>query len=179
MEDKISSYKIDVLIPAENICMKVSEIGARISKDYAGKKVFIIAVLKGSFIFCADLIRSLNLECEIGFISLSSYIGMQTQEKVRMVSGLKENISGRDVIIVEDIVDKGFTLDFLISNLSSKKPNSIKTCVFLDKKCAREKEVAVDYSCFEIDDDFVVGYGLDYNGLFRQLPYLGKIKELF
>ncbi|MDR3195250.1 MAG: hypoxanthine phosphoribosyltransferase [Endomicrobium sp.] len=177
MTDKRNNYNVDVLIPAEDIRKKVSEVGAQISKDYAGKSILIIAVLNGSFIFCADLVRSLDLECKVDFISVGSYIGAQTQGKVKVVSGIKEDIIGRDVIIVEDVVDRGFTLDFLIKEMSLKKPKSIKTCVFLNKKRAREKEVAVDYSCFEVGNDFVVGYGLDYNGFFRQLPYVGKIKE--
>ncbi|MDR1942801.1 MAG: hypoxanthine phosphoribosyltransferase [Endomicrobium sp.] len=178
MTGKQYSYNnVDVLISAEDIRKKVLEVGAQISRDYEGKNVLIIAVLNGSFIFCADLVRSLDLECKVDFISVSSYIGTQTQGKVKVVSGIKEDIIGKDVVIIEDIVDRGFTLDFLIKEISLKKPKSIKTCVFLDKKCAREKEVAVDYSCFEIGNDFVVGYGLDYNGFFRQLPYVGKIKE--
>ncbi|MDR1103938.1 MAG: hypoxanthine phosphoribosyltransferase [Endomicrobium sp.] len=178
MTCKQHSYSnVDVLISAEDIRKKVLEVGAQISRDYEGKNVLIIAVLNGGFIFCADLVRSLDLECKVDFISVSSYIGTQTQGKVKVVSGIKEDIIGKDVVIIEDIVDRGFTLDFLIKEISLKKPKSIKTCVFLDKKCAREKEVAVDYSCFEIGNDFVVGYGLDYNGFFRQLPYVGKIKE--
>jgi hypoxanthine phosphoribosyltransferase len=178
MTGKQYSYNnVDVLISAEDIRKKVLEVGSQISRDYEGKNVLIIAVLNGSFIFCADLVRSLDLECKVDFISVSSYIGTQTQGKVKVVSGIKEDIIGKDVVIIEDIVDRGFTLDFLIKEISLKKPKSIKTCVFLDKKCAREKEVAVDYSCFEIGNDFVVGYGLDYNGFFRQLPYVGKIKE--
>jgi hypoxanthine phosphoribosyltransferase len=178
MTCKQHSYSnVDVLISAEDIRKKVLEVGEQISRNYEGKNVLIIAVLNGGFIFCADLVRSLDLECKVDFISVSSYIGTQTQGKVKVVSGIKEDIIGKDVVIIEDIVDRGFTLDFLIKEISLKKPKSIKTCVFLDKKCAREKEVAVDYSCFEIGNDFVVGYGLDYNGFFRQLPYVGKIKE--
>ncbi|MDR3306598.1 MAG: hypoxanthine phosphoribosyltransferase [Endomicrobium sp.] len=177
MTGKRNNYDVDVLISAEDIRKKVSEVGVQISKDYAGKNILIIAVLNGSFIFCADLARSLDLECKVDFISVGSYIGVQTQRKVKVVSSIKEDIIGKDVIIVEDIVDRGFTLDFLIKEMSLKKPKSIKTCVFLNKKRAREKEIAVDYSCFEVGNDFVVGYGLDYNGFFRQLPYVGKIKE--
>ncbi|MDR1122634.1 MAG: hypoxanthine phosphoribosyltransferase [Endomicrobium sp.] len=178
MTDRQHSYNnVDVLISTEDICKKVLEVGAQISTDYAGKNVLIIAVLNGSFIFCADLVRILNLKCKVDFISVSSYIDTQTQGRVKVVSGIKEDIIGKDVIIVEDIVDRGFTLDFLIKEISLKKPKSIKTCVFLDKKCAREMEVAVDYNCFKIGNDFVVGYGLDCSGFFRHLPYVGKIKE--
>jgi hypoxanthine phosphoribosyltransferase len=175
MTGKQYSYNnVDVLISAEHIRKKVLEVGSQISRDYEGKNVLIIAVLNGSFIFCADLVPSLDLECKVDFISVSSYIGTQTQEKVKVVSGIKEDIIGKDVVIIEDIVDRAFTLDFLIKEISLKKPKSIKTCVFLDKKCAREKEVAVDYSCFEIGNDFVVGYGLDYNGFLDSYIMLGK-----
>jgi hypoxanthine phosphoribosyltransferase len=112
-----------------------------------------------------------------GIDVLISADNIHTHGKVKVVSGIKEDIIGKDVIIVEDIVDKGFTLDFLIREISLKKPRSIKTCVFLDKKCAREKEVQIDYSCFEVGNDFVVGYGLDCGGFFRALPYVGKVKE--
>ncbi|MDR2437487.1 MAG: hypoxanthine phosphoribosyltransferase [Endomicrobium sp.] len=175
MTDK--HYNIDILISAKDIHNRVLQVSTQISKDYAGREILIIAVLNGSFVFCADLVRSLDLKCKIDFISVSSYIGTQTQGKVKVISGIKENVIGKDVIIVEDIVDSGFTLDFLIKEISLKNPKSIKTCVFLDKKCVREKDVAVDYSCFEIGNDFVVGYGLDCNGFFRHLPYVGKIKE--
>lgn len=179
MTGRQHSYNnVDVLISAEDIRKKVLEVGAQISTDYAEKNVFIIAVLNGSFIFCADLVRSLDLKkCKVDFISVSSYIDTQTQGNVKVVSGVKEDVIGKDVVIIEDIVDRGFTLDFLIREISLKKPKSIKTCVFLDKKCAREMEVAVDYNCFEIGNDFVVGYGLDCSGFFRHLPYVGKIKE--
>jgi hypoxanthine phosphoribosyltransferase len=178
MTSKQHSYNnIDILISAEDIRKKVLEVGSQISEDYIEKNILIIAVLNGSFIFCADLVRSLDLECKVDFISVSSYTGMQAQGKVKVVSGIKEDVIGKDVVIIEDIVDSGFTLDFLIKEISLKKPKSIKTCVFLDKKCAREKEVTVDYNCFKIGNDFVAGYGLDYNGFFRQLPYVGKIKE--
>jgi hypoxanthine phosphoribosyltransferase len=177
MTDKQHNYSVDVLISEEDIHKRVAELGVHISKDYQGKEVLLVAVLNGSFIFCADLVRSMDLECKVDFISVSSYIGTETQGKVKVVSGLKEDIIGKDVIIIEDIVDKGFTLDFLIREISLKKPKSIKTCVFLDKKCARQKEVQVDYSCFEVGNDFIVGYGLDCGGFFRTLRYVGKVKE--
>jgi hypoxanthine phosphoribosyltransferase len=177
MTDKCRKDDIDILISAEDIHKRVAEIGAQISKDYQGKDVLLITILNGSFIFCADLVRNIHLDCKVDFMSVSSYIGTQTQGKVKVVSGIKEDIIGKDVIIIEDMVDKGFTLDFLIREISLKKPKSIKTCVFLNKKCAREKEVLINYSCFEIGSDFVVGYGLDCDGFFRTLPYVGKIKE--
>jgi hypoxanthine phosphoribosyltransferase len=169
-------YMMNVLFSEDMIQKRVSEVASKISEDFKDKEILIIAVLNGSFIFCADLVRNLNLKLAIDFISLSSYSGAQSKGKVRIISEFKEDIAGKDVLIVEDIVDTGITLDFLINEIASKKPNSIKTCVLLDKKCARTKEVPVEYSCFEIGNDFIVGYGLDYNGFFRGLPYIVKLK---
>jgi hypoxanthine phosphoribosyltransferase len=177
MTNRYHKDDTDILISAEDIHRRVAEIGAQISKDYQGKDVLLIAILNGSFIFCADLVRNIDLDCKVDFMSVSSYIGTQTQGKVKVISGIKEDIIGKDILIIEDIVEKGGTLDFLIREISLKRPKSIKTCVFLDKKCAREKEVLVNYSCFEIGNDFVVGYGLDCDGFFRTLPYVRKIKE--
>jgi hypoxanthine phosphoribosyltransferase len=171
------NYTVEVLFQEWQIQKKIFEIASKISQDYKDKDLVIVAVLNGSFIFCADLVRNLDVRCAIDFIQVSSYIGTQSQGEVQVISGFKEDLTGKDVLIVEDIVDTGITLDFLISEISSKKPKSIKACVLLDKKCARRKEVPVNYSCFEVGNDFVVGYGIDYNGFFRQLPYVGRIKE--
>jgi hypoxanthine phosphoribosyltransferase len=166
-----------VIVFSKDIIQKrVCEVAFKISEDFKGKEVLIIAVLNGSFIFCADLVRSLNLKFVVDFVSLSSYSEFKSKGTVRIVSKFKESIIGKNVLILEDIVDTGITLDFLIKKILLKKPNSIKTCVLLDKKCMRKKEVPVEYSCFEINNDFVVGYGLDYNGFFRGLPYIVKLK---
>lgn len=176
MANCIKNYSIDTLFSGDLIQDRVSQIAARIEKDYKDKNTLIIAVLKGSFVFCADLIRNLNFVFAFDFISLSSYSGSVTDGNVKVISNLKENPEGRDVIIVEDIADTGHTLDFLHKELSAKNPKSIRTCVLLDKKCARVKDVPIEYAGFEIGNDFVVGYGLDYNGFFRGLPYIGILR---
>ena len=171
------NYTVEILFPERQIQRKIFEIASQVSMDYKDKELVIVAVLNGSFIFCADLVRNLDIRCAIDFIRVSSYVGTQSLGKVKVISDFKEKLTGKDVLIVEGIADTGITLDFLINEISSKRPETIKTCVFLDKKCARQKEVPIDYSCFEMGDDFVVGYGLDCNGFFRQLPYVGRIKE--
>jgi hypoxanthine phosphoribosyltransferase len=171
------NYTVEVLFPERQIQKRIFAIASQISKDYENRDLLVIAVLNGSFIFCADLVRNLDIKCAIDFIRLSSYSGMHPLEKVKVISNFKEELTGKDVLILEDIADTGITLDFLINAISLKRPKSIKTCVFLDKKCSRKKGVRVDYSCFEMGNYFVVGYGLDYNGFFRQLPYVGIIKE--
>lgn len=173
---KEEKHTIDVLFSADNIKEKVAAMALRISEDFKGKDPLIIAVLKGSFVFCADLIRNLGPSFAVDFITLSSYSGSVSEGKVRVISNLKENLEGRDIIIVEDIIDTGMTLDFLLNEFKLKNPKSIAICVLLDKKCARVKDIEVKYSCFEIGDDFIVGYGLDYNGFYRGLPYIGKLK---
>lgn len=175
---KEEKHIIEVLFSKDIIEEKVLEIAHKISNDFQDKDTLIIAVLKGSFIFCSDLIRNLNMNFAVDFISLSSYSGSVSKGKVKIVSNLREDPKGKDIIIVEDIADTGYTLDFLIKEISFKKPKSIKTCVLLDKKCARVKEVPLDYKCFEIGNDFVVGYGLDYKGFYRGLPYIGKLKKI-
>ena len=168
---------MDILFSKEAIEKRVSEIAERICRDFKGKDVVIVAVLRGSFIFFADLIRKLNFDFTLDFISLSSYSGLVSDGKIKQISGLRESISGKDAIIVEDIVDTGATLEFLFKEFSLKNPKSLCACVLLDKKLARIKDVEVKYSCFEIGNDFVVGYGLDYNGLYRGLPYIAKLAE--
>jgi hypoxanthine phosphoribosyltransferase len=178
MENK-EKYAVDVLFSEKLIKKRISEIALRISEDFRDKEFLLIAILNGSFIFCADLVRNLDMKFTIDFISLKSYCKTQSQGEVKIISGFKENvdITNKNILIVEDIVDTGTTLDFLLNNLAFKKPKDVKTCVLLDKKCARKKEVPIEYSCFEVGNDFIVGYGLDCNGLFRGLPYIGKLKE--
>jgi hypoxanthine phosphoribosyltransferase len=176
MIKKTDKYSIEVLFTHDAIQKRVVEIASQIQKDYENKNTLIIAVLKGSFVFCADLVRNLNFLFAFDFISLSSYSGSVSGGAVKVISNLKENPEGRDVIIIEDIADTGITLDFLQKELAAKKPKSIRTCVLLDKKSARTKDITIDYTGFEIGDDFVIGYGLDYNGFFRGLPYIGILK---
>lgn len=173
---KEEKHTIDVLFSADQIKKKIAALALKISEDFKGKNPLIIAVLKGSFVFCADLIRNLDPTFAVDFIALSSYSGSVSEGKIRLISNLKEDLEGRDVIIVEDIIDTGLTLDFLLREFRLKNPKSIACCVLLDKKCARVKDADVRYSCFEIGDDFVVGYGLDYNGFYRGLPYIGILR---
>ncbi|MCL2390936.1 MAG: hypoxanthine phosphoribosyltransferase [Endomicrobia bacterium] len=168
---------IEVLFSKDTIDKRVSETAELILREYKGKKPLIIGVLKGSFIFCADLIRKLKFDCQVDFITLNSYSGASSGGKIKLISNLKERVENRDVIIVEDIVDTGITLDFLLKQLHLQKPKSVKTCVLLDKKPARIKEVPVEYVCFEVGKEFVVGYGLDYKGFYRNLSYIGILKN--
>ena len=168
---------MDIIFSQSEIESRVSEIAARISRDFKGKDVVLVAVLRGSFVFVSDLIRKLDFDFSVDFISLKSYSGTISEGKVKEISGLQEEISGKDVIIVEDIVDTGATLEFLFKEFALKNPKSLCACVLLDKKCARIKNVPVKYSCFEAGNDFVIGYGLDYNGLYRGLPYIAKMPQ--
>jgi hypoxanthine phosphoribosyltransferase len=168
---------VDVLFSEEMIRDKICEVALRISKDFKNKEFLIVAVLNGSFIFCADLVRNLDIKCRIDFISVSSYSGIKSRGKIELISGFRDDIIGKDVLIVEDILDTGKTLNFLKKEIWLKKPRSVATCVLLVKKCARQKEIFVEYSCFEVENGYIVGYGLDYNGFFRGLPYIGEMKE--
>jgi hypoxanthine phosphoribosyltransferase len=170
------NFNISTVFSESLIQKRISEVALQISENFKNKEILVVAVLNGSFIFCADLVRKINLKIVVDFVSLSSYCGMKSQCKVNVVSGLKESVEDKNVLIIEDIVDTGVTLDFLIREISFKNPKNIKTCVLLNKKVIRKKNVSVDYSCFEVDNSFVVGYGLDYDGLFRGLPYIGKIE---
>ena len=165
-----------VLISEEELKAKVSEIGAKISRDYEGKCPIFVGVLKGCFVFMSDLVRSVTIDCSMDFMSVSSYSGTTTTGAVKINKDLNEDICGRDVIIVEDILDSGITLNYLKNYLSVRKPASIKIVTLMDKPARRKADVYADYSCFEVPDAFVVGYGLDYNEKYRNLPYVGVLK---
>ena len=165
-----------VLISAEEIQRKVSEMGRQISADYAGKEPVFVGVLKGCFIFMSDLMRNVDINCTMDFLAVSSYSGTSTTGAVKINKDLSEDIEGRDVIIVEDILDSGITLSYLKGYLLNRKPASIKIATLMDKPARRRAEVYADYSCFEVPDAFVVGYGLDYNEKYRNLPYIGVLK---
>ena len=164
-----------VLISAEEIQRKVSEMGRQISADYAGKEPVFVGVLKGCFIFMSDLMRNVDINCTMDFMAVSSYSGTSTTGAVKINKDLSEDIEGRDVIIVEDILDSGITLSYLKGYLLNRKPASIKIATLMDKPARRRADVYADYSCFEVPDAFVVGYGLDYNEQYRGLPYIGLI----
>ena len=163
----------EVLITAADIQRRVGELGEEISRDYEGKTPVLVSVLKGGIIFLADLVRELKMLHEIDFMSVSSYNGgTDSSGVVRILQDLSINIEGEDVIIVEDIVDSGLTLDYIRSILLARHPKSLKICTLLDKKPKRKIKVPIDYIGFEIPDAFVIGYGLDYEQKYRNLPYI-------
>jgi hypoxanthine phosphoribosyltransferase len=162
-----------VLISEAEIGKRVEELAADISRDYRGTVPTLVSVLKGGIIFLTDLMRKLDILHEIDFMSVSSYdSGTQTTGVVRILADLSRNIEGKDVIIVEDIVDSGLTLDYIRHMLLARRPRSLKICTMLDKKARRRIEVPIDYVGFEVPDEFVIGYGLDYQEKYRNLPYV-------
>lgn len=166
-----------VLFTEEELRQRVKEMGAQITADYQGKEPLLVSVLRGSYIFMADLTRSIDLPCTVDFMSVSSYgSGTSSSGQVQITKDLSENIEGRDVIVVEDILDSGNTLFYLLQLLEARKPASIRLCTLLNKPERRVKEVEVAYSGFDIPDAFVVGYGLDYAEKYRNLPYIGILK---
>ena len=165
-----------VLIPTTKLQQKVAELGERISKDYAGKEPVLVGVLRGVMCFVADLMRQISLPTSVDFMAVSSYDG-NGAAAVRILKDLDLNIKGRDVILVEDIVDTGMTLNHVIEYLNTKRPASVKVCALLDKRARRLIDVPVEYVGFEIPDEFVVGYGLDFNQRFRNLPFIATLKH--
>ena len=166
-----------ILFSREEIYKRVSEIGAQITEDFKGKDPIFVGVLKGCFIFMADLMRCVNVKCLMDFMAVSSYKGTTSTGAVSINKDLSEPIEGRHVILVEDILDSGVTLNYLKSYLQVRKPASITIATLMDKPSRRKADIYADYSCFEVPDAFVVGYGLDYNQRYRNLPYIGVLKE--
>lgn len=168
---------IDVLLSTEAIQVRVAALAAALDRDYAGRTPVLCGVLTGAAIFLADLVRQMHGPVEVDFIAVSSYgAGTHSSGVVRLLKDLNAEVTGRDLVIVEDIVDSGLTLAYLRELFFAREPASLRTCVLLDKKDRRETDVPLDYVGFEIPDAFVVGYGLDYAGLYRQLPYVGVLK---
>ena len=165
-----------VLITADEIEEKVAEVGKKISEDYADKNPIFVGVLKGCFIFMADLMRHVDIKCTMDFMAVSSYSGTSSTGAVKITKDLSEDIEGRHVIIVEDILDSGVTLSYLKQYLMVRRPASITIATLMDKPARRKADVYADYSCFEVPDAFVVGYGLDYDEHYRNLPYIGVLK---
>ena len=172
MRDDIGS----VLLSAEEIQARTAELGAQISKDFDGREPLFVGVLKGCFIFMADLMRYVDIQCSMDFMAVSSYSGTSSTGAVKINKDLSEDIEGRHLIIVEDILDSGVTLSYLKNYLMVRKPASISIVTLMDKPARRKADVYADYSCFEVPDAFVVGYGLDYNERYRNLPYIGVLK---
>ena len=171
-----SKDNIETLFSAEEIESRVAEMGAQITRDFKGQSLHIIGVLKGSFIFLADLVRHIDLDCSVDFLGVSSY-GSRTQTSgvVRMTQDLSAPIAGRHILLVEDIVDTGLTMKYLIDNLLTRRPESVSVCTLLHKPSNQHVEVPIHYVGFTIPNEFVIGYGLDYGELYRNLPYIGYV----
>ena len=165
-----------ILLTKEQILSKVREIGAQISEDYAGEEPVFVGVLKGCFIFMADLMRTVEVNCSMDFMAVSSYSGVSSTGAVKINKDLSEDVLGRHLILVEDILDSGVTLNYLKQYLSVRRPASIHIATLLDKPARRKADIQPDYSCFQVPDAFVVGYGLDYDERYRNLPYIGILK---
>ena len=166
-----------ILYTEEELRQRVKELGCQITADYAGREPLLISVLRGSYIFMADLTRSINLDVTVDFMSVSSYgAGTVSSGQVEIKKDLSDSIEGRDLILVEDILDSGNTLYYLIDVLRARKPASVRICTLMDKPERRSKPIKADYVGFTIPDAFIVGYGLDYAERYRNLPYVGVLK---
>lgn len=172
-----SDINMKTLFSKETLRQRIAELGQTISTDYAGQKIVVIGVLKGSFIFLADLVRAIKLPMEIEFIGVSSYEGTSSTGEVRITNDLTVEVQGKDVLLVEDIVDTGNTIDFLLDTLSVRKPKSLKIAALLSKPEAHQMNHNIDYIGFEISKEFVVGYGLDLDGNFRGIPEIRQIQS--
>ena len=168
----------EVLIPKDKLQQRIAELGAEISGDYAGRDLLLVGVLKGAVFFLADLMRHLTVSCEIDFMAISSY-GASTDSSgvVRILKDLDINIEGRHVLVVEDIIDSGLTLSYLMRNLEAREPASLEVCALLTKPARREIDVPVRYTGFEIPNRFVIGYGLDFGERYRNLPYVAVLSD--
>ena len=167
-----------ILITREQLTARIAELGEKLSRDYAGKNLILVCVLKGGVLFLSDLVRAIHIPHAIDFMAISSYGGTRTESSgvVRILMDLNVSIEGRNVLIIEDIIDTGRTLSYITENLRTRNPASLKICTLLNKPSRREVQVALDYVGFDIPNEFVVGYGLDYNELYRNLPFVGVLK---
>jgi len=169
----LDNKKRNILISKEQIDQRIKQLGAEISKDYSGKKLYVLSLLRGSFIYTADLVREITLPTKIGFMTTSSYGDDENSSgSINVVNDIPDNIEGFDVLIVDDIVDTGMTMDFIMSRVRSLGASSVKSCVLLNKLDRRKVDIIPDYCCFEIPDVFVVGYGLNYGDYYRNVPYV-------
>ncbi|MCB4204512.1 hypoxanthine phosphoribosyltransferase [Deferribacterales bacterium Es71-Z0220] len=173
----MDKHVLEPFIKKEDIAVKVKELGEKITRDFKGEKVLLVGVLKGAWMFLSDLSKNIDLDVEISFISVSSYVGEKTTTSgvVRLMCDIDRPLEGKNLILVEDIVDTGLTLNYLKKLLSVRKPKSISICTLLDKPSRRVAPINPDYSAFEIPDEFVVGYGLDFNNRYRNLPEIYKL----
>lgn len=167
---------IDTLISAESIRARVEELGRQITSDYAGQEIVVVTVLKGSFIFAADLVRAIDVPLAVDFLGLRSYEGTESSGVVQITSDLTKSVEGKHVLVIEDIVDTGLTMQYLLQNLETRKPASVKLASLLHKPARSKVAIPIDYLGFTIDDVFVIGYGLDFDQYYRNLPYLGVMR---
>lgn len=178
MGDILSPNGMDVILDRETISRRVTEMGLQITKDYQGKDLTALVVLKGSFVFAADLLRAIDLPMRVEFIGLRSYGSRrETSGVVEITLDAKFPLTGKDVLVVEDIVDTGLTISYLMKNLATRMPNSVKLATLLHKPARTTVEVPIDYLGFTVPDRYVVGYGLDDAGKFRNLPFVGALKN--
>jgi len=167
-----------IMISQEQLCRRVGELAAELDREYQGKRPLMISILKGSIMFYADLLRAMTIPIEMDFMAISSYgAGAKSSGEVKLIKDLDRKIEGKDVIIVEDIIDSGYTLSYLKRMLYSRKPASVKICALLDKYERRVVPIEADFKGFDIRDEFVIGYGLDYAERYRNLPYIGILKR--
>ena len=167
-----------ILVSEQQLRDKVAELGAAISRDYAGRDLLLVSILKGAVVFMADLMRAVTIPCGIDFMVVSSYGGANTTTTglVKIIKDLDQDLTGKDVLIVEDILDTGVTLSHLVPMLQMRNPNSVRICAILSKPSRRQADIEPDYKGFDVPDEFVVGYGLDYDEEYRNLPYVGVLK---
>ena len=166
-----------VLFSQEQLAQRVAELGRQISADYRGKLPLFVGILRGCILFYSDLMKQISVDWNMDFMCLSSYSGTSSTGQVRTMLDLRESIKGRHVVVVEDIVDTGLTLEYLMANLKSRGAASLEICCLLNKPCNRKADIHPKYIGFEVGDEFVIGYGLDYNELYRNLPYIGVFRK--
>lgn len=178
LQSEFTNPNLEILLTEEQIRERIKEIGAEITRDYTGRNPLLIGVLKGACFFLSDLLRAIDMRLSIEFMAISSYgSSTRTSGEVRILKDLDVAVEGRDLIVVEDIVDTGLTLSYLLANLKSRGANSVKLVALLDKFERREREVPIDYLGFRIPDHFVVGYGLDFAERYRNLPFIAVLKD--
>jgi hypoxanthine phosphoribosyltransferase len=168
----------EVLIDEEALQGRIADLGAEITEDYRGRDLLLVGVLKGAVFFMADLMRAIDLQCEVDFMAISSYgAGIDSSGVVRILKDLDTSVEGRNVLVVEDIIDSGLTLSYLLRNLEAREPASLEVCALMTKPARREIEIVCRYTGFEIPNRFVIGYGLDFAELYRNLPFVGVLRD--
>ncbi len=176
-DSRVQGEDVAVLLSEEQLARRIAEMGAAITRDYAGRPLKLVGVLKGSYVFMADLSRAIDLPVKVDFIGTTSYQGTKSSGVVRITNDLSRPIEGEDLLLVEDIVDTGLTMKYLLENLRTRGPASVGVGALLRKPSRAQVTVAVDHVGFDIPDEFVVGFGLDWDGRFRNLPYLGVVRR--